>query len=271
MRKLDGVRCITIIKNGEIRFYSRLGNEFTTLDVIRKELEKYQFPDGIVLDGELCVIENDTENFKLAVSQIKRKDYTMQDAHYKVFDALTFSEFISSSVPSPNYSHRIMRLKDLFRRCPNSPFLSVLGAIEYNPHNFSRAQNVVAQKGWEGLILRADTPYKFGRSSDILKVKSFTDSEYIIEDIVSTTKLMQQLDGTMKEVKCMGAIVIRHKGNPVKVGSGFTDAQRIDMWENDTKYIGKSVTIKYFEESTDEHGNPSLRFPIFVNFRETVE
>ena len=31
-----------------------------------------------------------------------------------------------------------------------------------------------------------------------------------------------------------------------------------------SKIVGKTITVKYFEETTDEKGNPSLRFPILV-------
>ena len=75
----------------------------------------------------------------------------------------------------------------------------------------------------------------------------------------------------MIDIKCAGAFIIRHKGNPVAVGSGLSDALRIDAWNNQDKYIGKRITVKYFEETTDNDGNPSLRFPIFKGFRDIVE
>jgi DNA ligase-1 len=105
----------------------------------------------------------------------------------------------------------------------------------------------------------------------LLKVKKFVDAEYVIEDFVKTTKLMKGLSGTMEAVECLGSVVIRHKGNPVEVGSGFSDEQRIAMWKNQEKYLGKTITVKYFEESQDAHGNVSLRFPIFKGFRAYTE
>ena len=49
-RKLDGVRVITRIENGEVTFYSRAGNEFTTLNNVRKEIERVGIQNG-VFDG----------------------------------------------------------------------------------------------------------------------------------------------------------------------------------------------------------------------------
>ena len=267
-RKLDGVRCLAVVKNNDIKFYSRLGHEYTSLSVLHGALSMILPRDWEgVLDGELCVIDdNDNENFKLAVSEVKRKTEQMQRPHYKVFDCLTLDEFYGKK-ESANYSVRLEKARELLERL-KTPFASVLTAVRYTPNNFMRSQAIVAQKGYEGLILRSDTPYRSGRTSDLLKVKQFVDAEYQIEDFKGTTKLMKGLSGTMEPVECLGSVVIRHKGNPVDVGSGFSDAQRIDIWRNQEKYLGKTITVKYFEESEDAYGKPSLRFPIFKGFRE---
>ena len=270
-RKLDGVRCLAVVRNNDIKFYSRLGHEYTSLFVLRNAMQTILPKDWEgVLDGELCVIDDDdNENFKLAVSEVKRKTEQMQRPHYKVFDCLTLDEFYGKK-ESANYSVRLEKAKKLLER-QETPFLSVLSAVKYSASNFMRAQSIVAQKGYEGLILRSDTPYRSGRTSDLLKVKKFMDAEYQIEDFKGTTKLMKGLSGTMEPVECLGSVVIRHKGNPVDVGSGFSDAQRIEIWRNQEKYLGKTITVKYFEESTDAYGNPSLRFPIFKGFRDGNE
>ena len=270
-RKLDGVRCIAIVDGVNTRFYSRLGREYTSLMRVREALVSI-LPRGFkgVFDGELCVIDAyGAENFKQAVSEVKRKNEQMKTPHYKVFDLLTLDEFYGKK-ESPAYSVRLEKARELFKR-QETAFLSVLKAVKYTPDNFIKAQAVVAQKGYEGLILRSDTPYRSGRTSDLLKVKKFVDAEYIIEDFVKTTKLMKGLSGTMEPVECLGSVVVRHKGCPVEVGSGFSDALRIDMWRNQDKYLGKQITVKYFEETCDKQGNPSLRFPIFVAFREVIQ
>lgn len=268
-RKLDGVRCVTIINDDSIKCYSRLGNEFTSLQRIKEAIAKTPLLNGYVLDGELCVIDEDgKEDFKQAVSEIKRKDWTMESAHYKVFDILTLAQFRNEE-QSPPYSVRLNAAKELLGSL-SSPFLSVLGAISYSTDNLAKALQIVDQKGYEGLILRADAPYRSGRTSDLLKVKKFKTAEYQIEDFIKTFKMMKGLDGRMGTVECLGAIVIRHKGNPVKVGSGFSDAQRIDMWNRQEAYLGRQITVKYFEESADADGNLSLRFPIFIDFRDDM-
>jgi DNA ligase-1 len=106
----------------------------------------------------------------------------------------------------------------------------------------------------------------------LLKVKKFTDDEFIIEDITGTTKnILNALTGKMEETPLAGAMVIRYKGNPVAVGSGLSDELRIDLYNNPEKYLGRKITVKYFEETTDATGKPSLRFPIFKGFRDLPE
>jgi len=52
-RKLDGVRCAAIIDaDGEVKFFSRGGNEFLTLDTLKADIKKLNLVDT-VLDGEV--------------------------------------------------------------------------------------------------------------------------------------------------------------------------------------------------------------------------
>jgi hypothetical protein len=56
-------------------------------------------------------------------------------------------------------------------------------------------------------------------------------------------------------------------GNVVKVGSGFSDELRKEVWQNQDKYLGAICEVKYFEETSNADGGLSLRFPIFKDFR----
>lgn len=42
----------------------------------------------------------------------------------------------------------------------------------------------------------------------------------------------------------------------------------VDSEKNSTAYLGRVVSVQYFEETNDSAGNPSLRFPIFKELRE---
>ena len=66
----------------------------------------------------------------------------------------------------------------------------------------------------------------------------------------------------MVKIKAVGNLVIEHKGNKVGVGTGLSLAQRKRWYEHPEEIIGKQICVKFFEETVDQNGNPSLRFPV---------
>lgn len=263
--KLDGVRCICYINSeDDIKFYSRKGKDFTTLGTLKGELKELikagKLPTGIVLDGEICVVdENGNEDFKSVMQEIKRKDYTMLKPMYILFDTLPISDFNAGYSPL-TYKQRFATLKTYLgedkHRC-----MRLVEAIDYTLENFGQWQKMVFDKGWEGLILRNDVPYEGDRSSNMLKVKSFQDAEYVVKDVEMDGDATVLIDGKAERVKCVKRLVIEHKGNKVGVGSGLKQEQRLEWYQHPEHIIGRTITVRYFEEVTDENGKPSLRFP----------
>lgn len=277
LQKLDGVRAVGEWRGGVLTFRSRTGQEFTTLDKLKDDLVSTVLKDmdDCVFDGELCVLREDgSEDFIQAVSEVKRKNFTMERPHYKIFDFLTMKEF-QGVEQSDSYAVRLRRAMSIINRngtkLSKTAFASVLPAVWYSPDNYARAAEIVALKGWEGLILRADKPYTAGRTSDLLKVKLMHTDEFKILRLNPTKKLMLGLDGTTEFVDCVGSITIAIPGGTCDVGSGFSDAQRVHMFCNPTAYIGHMASVKYFEKTQDKQGNPSLRFPIFLQFRDVID
>ena len=75
-------------------------------------------------------------------------------------------------------------------------------------------------------------------------------------------------EGSGRLADTLGAILVRYKnGNIVKVGSGFSDELREQIWQNRESHLGTICSIRYFEETTNAEGGMSLRFPIFEDFR----
>jgi len=115
---------------------------------------------------------------------------------------------------------------------------------------------------WEGLILRADEPYKGKRSKDLLKYKSFYDDEYAVTAIkVGPFRYVK--DGAECEETMLSCVMINHKDNIVRVGSGFSIEQRQNFYKHPKKILGKVILVQYFEETENEKGGISLRFPTF--------
>lgn len=70
----------------------------------------------------------------------------------------------------------------------------------------------------------------------------------------------------------LGAFVLEYKGNEVRVGSGFSDEQRVAFWNDRDNLIGALCEVKYKEVSFDKStGAESLQFPVFVEIRTDKE
>jgi DNA ligase-1 len=112
----------------------------------------------------------------------------------------------------------------------------------------------------EGIMINIwDAPYEFKRTNSLLKVKKMSTVDL---EIVGYEEGSGRLSGTL------GAVLVRYKeGNIVKVGSGFSDELRREIWTNQSKYLNTVCEIQYFEETTNSDGGISLRFPIFKDFR----
>jgi DNA ligase-1 len=267
--KLDGLRCIAIKKGDNVRFFSRQGKEFFTLDYIQNSIIRNITIENCVFDGELCIVdEKGKEDFTKIMKVYKKKDFTIPNPKYKIFDMLTIEEF-ESKTSTRIFSERLLCLQEELKE--NNDRLEVLEQIKMTPESFETLQAKSIANGWEGLILRKDTVYKGKRSNDILKVKKFFDAEY--EVLAIETGLFQVVElGTRKEIETLTAIHIEHKGFDVKVGSGFTIEQRKLFYNNPSEIIGKTISVQYFEETTNEKGKTSLRFPtlkhIYENGRE---
>jgi ribonuclease I len=66
-------------------------------------------------------------------------------------------------------------------------------------------------------------------------------------------------DGKSETIKMLAQVWIEHKGHRVKVGSGWSQEQRLQYM--DGSIVGKIITVQYFEETYNDKGGISLRFP----------
>jgi DNA ligase-1 len=131
-RKLDGVRCLAVIdENGDIKFYSRAGNEFLTLGVLAEELKSLNLR-SVVLDGEVCIMKDGgLEDFQGIIKEIGRKEHTIQNPMYYVFDMLQNEEFNNQSGEIP-LSTRLLQLGVFFSLHSDLKCVAPLVQIQVN-------------------------------------------------------------------------------------------------------------------------------------------
>ena len=271
-RKLDGCRCICIIDgNGEPKFFSRAGNEFLTLDNLKTDIKALGLKN-MVLDGEVCIVDdNGDEDFASIIKEIKRKDHTIETPFYWMFDMLSMEDF-ESKVSEVKFGQRILDLTNAvstsFQLYGVSQMIGVLDQWIGSDEVFSEMMAQSKANGWEGLMLRKDAAYKGKRSDEVLKVKQMFDDEYIVVDLENDVHRVI-VDGAEVEELMLKNVIIEHKGNQVRVGSGFSHEQRRHYFQNPKEILGKQITVQYFEESQSKSGEYSLRFPVIKAVYET--
>ena len=262
-KKIDGGRIIAIRENGEVSFYTRAGQKYEGLTDLAAELFT-TFPDGIVLDGEITLLANplglsSKDQYKQTM-KITRKDGEKHGVKMLVFDILTIEEFRTQTCEH-TYDERRNLLEGLFGTTKRTYF--ELLPVLYRGKDTTEITKYLEQltaEGEEGVMINiCDAPYEFKRTNNLLKVKKMDTLDLEIVGVE---------EGEGRLANTLGAIHVRYKdGNIVKVGSGFSDWMRDEIWNNQVYYIGKICTVRYFEETKNDKGGISLRFPIFEDIR----
>lgn len=230
--KLDGVRAYW----DGTQFLSRLGNLYVA---------PAWFTAGLPtepLDGELWL---ERKQFQKTVSIVRRKD---QSEHWR---QIKFVVFDAPGLKQP-FEARMDHLHDLVKQTKSEFTIA---------HQHTRCQGIAHLKeelqrveslGGEGLMLRQPASlYVAGRSSSLLKVKTFFDAEAVV---------VGHQPGAGRHKGRLGALqVILPDGTEFSVGTGFSDAQR-----EAPPAIGSTITFRYQELS--DGGVP--RFPSYVGIRK---
>lgn len=229
--KLDGVRAYW----DGTQFLSRLGNRYVAPEWFVENLPP------VPLDGELWL---DRKQFQKTVSIVRRQDRSdhWKQIRYVVFDAPALKE---------PFERRVAYLSDVLNE-HRSEFAQVheQALCRGTSHLQEELQRVEALGG-EGLMLRQPgSLYVAGRSSTLLKVKTFHDAE---------AEVIGHQAGAGRHKGRLGALLVKlSDGTEFAVGTGFSDAQR----ENPPA-VGATITFRYQELS--DGGVP--RFPSYVGIR----
>ena len=258
--KLDGIRCSALVGE-EITFLTRQGKEIEGLNQIAQALSEMNLK-GYMIDGELLRINHDglpsDENFKETTSIVNSKSDNKEGLEFVVFDMVSLEDY-KKQENNELYEVRMQRINEMI--IPNDFIRKVpcYGVTE-SPEEVYEKLNEVTAEDEEGLMLNlVSGVYRFGkRSSELLKVKAMDTCD--IECIAIE-------EGEGKYAGTLGKIVCNYKGYELRVGSGFTDELRAYYWKNPWIIVGSIVEIQYFEETTNDKGEVSLRFPVFKQVR----
>lgn len=270
LMKYDGVRCTAVKKDGATIFFTRKGLPIEGMT----ELEEVftLLPDNNVYEGELLVsnyADLKSKDCYKATSKLVRKDGEKLGLTFMAFDIITVKEF-EDGESVLDFNQRLSSLftinvnlaEAMFEKELNQELFNVAEVI-YRGDDISEtlklAEKYIAE-GQEGLVVRkANAKYVTKRSKDLLRIKDVKTADLRIIDVEEGVK--------KSTVGKLGAIVVDYKGYRVSVGSGFTQADRVHMWTDRDNLIGKIAEVIYTEETSNEQGGLSMRFPRFKGIR----
>ena len=136
--------------------------------------------------------------------------------------------------------------------------------------------------GGEGLILRnPDGMYKYGRSTPkeqlSIKLKFFEQDEF---EVVGFNERMHNTnEATTNELgyterssnkdnlipmNTLGSLILKYGDDSFQMGTGFTDEQRQEIWNNRDKYLGKLASVRYMSVGLKD----KPRVPSFIGWRD---
>lgn len=241
--KVDGIRCL---------IHPTLGPVSRTLLPIPNNYirSKINDPAWRYLDGEIITYTDGVmDGFNAVQSKVMSEDGE-PDFHFLPFD--------SFADPEAPFSDRLATVAAISPTDFVAPLAHVLiGSAE----EFANYHAANLTKGWEGSMIRAGQgKYKFGRSTKregiLLKVKPHDDSEAVIVGFSE----QQNHPATL------GSLTLRWKRTTFEVGTGFTDAERIDLWVRRHQLVGQTATFRHHGMAAK--GRP--REPVFVDIRRDL-
>lgn len=263
--KLDGIRCVVIDGIAYSRSLKPIPNEEVQAFFAGGEYDGF---DGELIAGP----HNAPDVFNRSTRFVMKRD-AQDDWAFYVFD------YVSDG-------HTIERM-GLVEALPWSEHVRpVIQTTVGNAEVLREYERVSLSQGFEGVMIRSmGGGYKYGRSTLkeglLLKLKRFSDDEALIigmeclmrnaneaeRNELGYAKRSSATDGLIP-TDMLGALIVRRAdGVEFKVGSGFTETQRYDLWLHQDEILGKMISYKHFEVGAKD----KPRFPIFKGFRDKID
>jgi DNA ligase-1 len=278
--KLDGIRCIMHPKLGPI---TRSGKQIPNRALHHFFLDNFSFVSGF--DGEFVWGDHESPDYSFQKTFSKfstEDDADISQMCYHVFDDITDQnkKFLERAF---RYTQRITEM--IHGQGPQ--LLTVPQTSVYSITNVLAIESYDLSQNYEGVMLRHPSrPYKMGRSTwkeaglialkrtldaeaEIIGVEELfhNDNEQTTNELGYAARSSHQANktpaGTLGALLVSGVSDSPFAGIEFKIGGGFTDSQRKDLWLRQRSLPGQIVTFKYQPVGVKE----KPRAPIFKSFR----
>ena len=274
--KLDGIRCLVHPELGPVtRKFKPVPNNFI--------YALLNIPECTYLDGELLTYYHPRLGRGLTVKNFNGiQSDVMSHAGEPHFRFHVFDDFTD---PTLAFAERLDKAADA---CYLNATVGLLSIVTHSLAKDVDQLNEIHERnlldGYEGTMIRSLAgPYKSGRSTFnqgwLLKYKPIADAEGTIigfEELMHNEnpdlrdELGQAKRSSHKEnlipSGTLGAFILKTTWGDVRVGTGFSAAQRLAYWDERESLEGQTVTFTY-----QAHGmQDKPRFPVFKGFRYDV-
>jgi hypothetical protein len=265
--KVDGAASLFLLKKNkpiEVFSYrkSKKGPELINRTFKYPELYNTRVPkelDGTVLWGESYVsdaTDHATDhattagllnmNVEKAREEVKRRGLKFNNIIFNV------EKYKKKDVISQPYANKVRILKEIHAKIPPLKLPALASTRGAKKALIDSIKNKYYPQTTEGWVLWDQ------RDSIPRKIKLKKDTELYVQDFE---------EGTGKYVGALGKLVAtpdpEGRGPATRVGTGFSDIQRREIWKSKEKYRGLPVTVNY----QNELPSGKLRMPVFKWFR----
>lgn len=272
--KYDGVRCFYKSSTPDT-LYSRTGEEFIGFNKIIEELKiivskfkenSFLKDKDIFLDGELYTYEYSFSKIQSIVC--KRKDFSQKDKDSISLVLFAWGPIDDDPIQNTDTMVDMLLHSSVFNNLTHV-FYAHYTKVKNSPEDIEDLTNIYLEEGYEGICLRHPTiAYHWKRSNCLLKYKKYSS--------IATLKIQSLYPGKphTKYEHCLGGMLCTslhpdHYTISCNVGSGFTDAERREIWANPDMYLGKEIELQHqgITKNSRRINNFSLRFPVKKNIK----
>lgn len=246
-RKLDGERCLILIRDNEPAIYSRNEQKLNdTYPELIEALKEEKYPD-LILDGEIVTFDGNVTSFSKLQNRMKIKDpeearKTKVKVNLYLFDLIYYKSY---SLEKVSLKKRKKILKKAVKW--NDPIFFVSHRNEKGKEYREEA----CKKGWEGIIAKDGySEYVHSRSKNWLKFKCAKGQELMIGGFTEP-------EG---ERVGFGALLVGFYENGAfqyagKVGTGYDDEFLAEWRDKFEKIEQDSSPFENYEDDKGGHNH----------------